>query len=380
MTGRSRVAVVVLGDLARSPRMTNHARELARAGFDVVLIGYREREFEPPEGVRVRPLRPLRRAGERRSKLTFLCGSALRMGLLSGQLAAALARERWGTVLVQNPPAFPTLAASWLAARWSRARLVVDWHNYGYTLLALRLGAAHPIVRLATWYEAWAGRLGDDHFCVSQAMRTDLAARFGIKARLLYDRPVELSSAPRQQSSRLVVVCPSGWTADEDMRLLLDALEMLPPRAIEVHLTGDGPLRESLEPRIAGLRRSGMEIHTGFLAEADYRALLRRADVGLSAHRSSSGVDLAMKVVDLYGAGVPVCALDYGGSLGEQVLDGVTGCLFRTAGELAAALAGMLSDRAKLEAWREAARGQWGETWAGAWQRVAAPVFGNNDE
>jgi len=36
MTGRG-TAVVVVGDLARSPRMVNHARELARAGPPVWL-------------------------------------------------------------------------------------------------------------------------------------------------------------------------------------------------------------------------------------------------------------------------------------------------------------------------------------------------------
>ena len=38
-TSRGRVAVVVLGDLGRSPRMQCHARALGNAGFDVDLIG-----------------------------------------------------------------------------------------------------------------------------------------------------------------------------------------------------------------------------------------------------------------------------------------------------------------------------------------------------
>jgi len=35
-------AVVVLGDIGRSPRMMNHAVSLAKAGFRVSLIGYAE--------------------------------------------------------------------------------------------------------------------------------------------------------------------------------------------------------------------------------------------------------------------------------------------------------------------------------------------------
>lgn len=34
------IAVVVLGDLDRSPRMLNHAISAAQNGYDVTLIGY----------------------------------------------------------------------------------------------------------------------------------------------------------------------------------------------------------------------------------------------------------------------------------------------------------------------------------------------------
>ena len=56
-------------------------------------------------------------------------------------------------VLVQNPPAFPTLAVTWFSLQRRGVRFVVDWHNLGYTLLQLRLGRWHPAVRLARWFE-----------------------------------------------------------------------------------------------------------------------------------------------------------------------------------------------------------------------------------
>jgi beta-1,4-mannosyltransferase len=357
------VAVVVLGELSRCPRMRNHAAELAAAGFGVVLIGYRGCPFDPPPGVRVRALHPMRPAASSAGHLVFACRSAARFAGLALELVGLLLRERFAAVFVQNPPALAVI----LAARLLSIRIVVDWHNYGWTLLGLRLGARHWLVRCAAWCEIRSARGAFAHLAVSEAMRADLAAR-GIPARVLYDRPVEISpQAARPANGRLVAVSPAGWTRDENIGLLLDAIPLLPPESVEFHLTGDGPLRPAFESRIDVLRRRGYRIFTGFLPEPDYRALLRRADIGLSLHASSSGLDLAMKVVDLFAAGLSVCALDYGVAVREQVRDRETGRLFRTAEELAA----ILADRAALRALRPAAA----TTWREDWRRVAAPLF-----
>lgn len=370
------IAVVVLGELARSPRMINHARELAAAGYTVWLVGYQEREFGAPDGVRVQPLRAPRRCAETASRMRFLFAAGLRMAGLFFELTAVLLRLRPRAILVQNPPAFPTLAAASIAARTLRAPLLLDWHNYGYSMLALRLGGAHAATRLAARYEIWAGSRAAAHLCVSEAMRIDLEKRFAVRAQVLYDRPLALTCAAQPLRSPLVAVCPSGWTADEDMTLLLDALELLDTRDFEFHLTGDGPCRRSMETRIAALRERGFAIQAGFLSPADYHALLQRASLGLSLHRSSSGVDLPMKIVDLFGAGVPVCALDYGAALGEQVAEGETGFLFRTAAELAALLERLARQPASLDDMRRAVRARWNRTWHEEWRDIAAPLLG----
>ncbi len=341
--------------------MLNHARELARHGYGVTLIGLCERPFTAPPHADVRCLH-----GWSRFRNFGLAGAALRMSLTLAQLTALLVRTRPKTILVQNPPSFPTLAAARIAARLTGSRVIVDWHNYGFTMLALKTSG-----RLIAWaerYEAWMSRRAAAHFCVSRAMKDDLKRRFGIEAETLYDRPLEIppKRSKRPHEKRLLV-CPAGWTADEDMEMLLDALDRIAPAPdVEIHLTGDGPSRTALMPRIDDLRRRGWEIYTGFLEEAEYRDLLARADIGISVHRSSSGLDLAMKVVDLQGAGVPVLALDYGGSLPEQISDGETGFLFRNADELAKLIEE--NDRVSPAGTRTI-------VWSEEWTRTAAHHF-----
>jgi beta-1,4-mannosyltransferase len=181
-------------------------------------------------------------------------------------------------------------------------------------------------------------------------------------------------------------VSPTSWTADEDFDLLLDAArtydgaadaDALP--ALRIVVTGDGPLRATYERRFGALGLRHVELHTTWIAADDYRAFLGQADVGLCLHRSASGLDLPMKIVDLFAAGVPVVALDYGPTLAELVRPDENGLLFRTADELAGALARLLAgfphEATLLERLGEGARNERRRAWAETWTAVARPLL-----
>ena len=85
-----------------------------------------------------------------------------------------------------HPPhecSIPALAAVWLTCRLRGATFIIDWHNFGYTILALGLrgGTAHPLVSLALAYERYFARLADAHICVTAAMRDWLDDQWGVR-------------------------------------------------------------------------------------------------------------------------------------------------------------------------------------------------------
>lgn len=395
------VAVVVLGDLGRSPRMLYHARALADADARVTLVGYRETDLHPD--VATRPgieIHALRVPASGVPPTLFLPHGILRMVRQAGELAAVLRRAAPDTILVQTPPALPTLPVAVSVARIRGARLIVDWHNETSAMLALRLGTRHPVVRLARWCERLFGRRADAHLCVSHAMATRLAQEAAIQAAVLHDRPAE-RFVPATSGSRaatrarlagelglqgpfFLVVVPTGWTLDEDMNLLIDAGVRLDAMLsaiaagpdVVIVATGRGPLRERWERRVAAVALRRVHLSARWLPAAEYPVFLAAADVGVSLHRSASGADLPMKIADLLGAGVPVCALAYGPCLAEMLRDGETGLLFDTADELAAHLGTLVADPdGLLTTLRRNVVANSRERWTDGWNRTARPML-----
>ncbi len=396
--------------------MLYHAQALAANGLDVDLVGF--------EGT---PL-PKAVADDLRIKVQRLNPATLRLRRVSGSTyavaglvdAARLSLRLWRTmrnlrrpdlVLIQNPPAFPTLAVAWFSLRRRGVRFVIDWHNLGYTLLSLRLGQWHPAVRLARWFERRDARRVEANLCVSRGLAAFLESRFGVRqARVLYDRPasafVPMDRADRERLRQALftrlgvhggtvgfIVCPTSWTEDEDFDLVIDAVPRLEERIrgweaavvgrrfpdLVMLVTGDGARRAEFERRFAGLPARRVHLRARWLEPEDYPRVVGSADLGLCLHRSSSGLDIPMKVADLFGAGVPVCALDYGVCLAERVRHGDNGLLFSTARQLSDVLFDLFEtfprDQSLLDRLRSGARKSARPTWEEGWAREAKPVL-----
>ncbi|RZC54713.1 hypothetical protein C5167_013568 [Papaver somniferum] len=388
---RGRAAVVVLGDIGRSPRMQYHALSLAR-----------QTQLQVPRGL-PKMLYPV----------ILLCKALTQFFLLLWFLCCKIPAP--DVFIVQNPPSVPTLVAVKWASWLRHSAIIVDWHNFGYTLLGLSMGRSSPFVKVYRWIEKHYGKMADGSLCVTQAMQHELAQNWDIKATVLYDQPpdffhpasleerhelfcrlrkdisqhhgfrdfvsagykemggnvvneniftYQVDSDIRLKSGRpVIVVSSTSWTADEDFGMLLEAAVMydrrisaildkddskddgmvsevshrekdcIYPRLLFI-ITGKGPEREKYEEQIKRLHLKRVAFRTMWLAAEDYPLLLGSADLGVCLHTSSSGLDLPMKVVDMFGCGFPVCAVSFT-CIEELVKDGKNGLLFSSSSELA---------------------------------------------
>ncbi|KAG2345367.1 beta-1,4-mannosyltransferase [Suillus weaverae] len=412
-----------------------HAESFAKLGFDTHLIGYKG--SKPILSLTSLPhirLSYLSESPPLVMRMPFVLAAPIKILYQIVTILYALVFDIPRPpefIMVQNPPSIPTLALVWLVGGMMGSKVMIDWHNLGYSILALKLGQRHLLVNIAKRFEIIFGRSAYAHLFVTNAMRNHLEQEWGLighKA-VLHDRPPShfhkcpplevhelfirlgrsmspsltdflpsaslpyrtqlteihhglppYSASPASALSSLstpslrkdrpaLLVSSTSWTPDEDFGILLEALKLYESRAREVNLikcensqsedepkegrvlpriwmviTGKGPLKDRYMAEVELLQQNWQYVRcTSLWLEAeDYPLLLGSADLGVSLHSSSSALDLPMKIVDMFGCGLPVCALDFA-CLPELVRDGINGLVFRNASQLAEHLETLLT-------------------------------------
>ena len=110
--------------------------------------------------------------------------------------------------------------------------------------------------------------------------------------------------------------------------------------------------------------------------------------MGVSLHTSSSGVDLPMKVVDMFGCGLPVCAFKYP-ALSELVVAKSNGLVFENANELKAQFVTLFksfplaqpAEQTQLQGMRNVLAKSFQATrWEDNWNMTLLPLLKNLDK
>ena len=389
--------VLVLGDFGHSPRMQNHAISLLSKGYEVTVIAYKNgsmmkeklRENDGFRFVGISRLNFLRL--KKKTKIPSFVPSiayfALRVLLQFLQVLLCLFFEtgkvKVTNVLVQNPPCLPTFLACAVAKRVMGGKFTIDWHNLGYSIFSMqrKRGGKDVLVRVMKAYEKYFLRYFDHHLTVTEKMKDFLVREWRVDAtqisvvkdapgeqflRLNTNATREKKKGFRKKTSDVVnVVSSTSWTPDEDFDVLLNAAVLYDEKAKEasggartatkkkkktkqrlphlnILITGRGDLRESFETRAKEAKLKHVSFSYAWLPIHEYPERLSMSDVGLCLHQSSSKLDLPMKIVDMFGVGIPVLARRYECLRDELVQEGVNGLTFDTSEELCDALISLL--------------------------------------
>lgn len=358
-----RLCVVVLGDIGRNPRMQYHSIAIADNNNSVDIIGYAGSDVlkavESNQSIRIHHLPHVRSIPFIRFRLFNYIWKTI-WQFFTLLFIMVKQGDCFDGILVQNPPAIPALIVCWLYCFTYSKKFIIDWHNYAYSLMgekcSVNLTPKKKIVRFAKFIEFYFGRKADLNFCVSKAMKQHLKKQYNIEAIVLYDKPNEIfqpislkdkhdflenlktypefnclqkySFTSIEEDGTIIespnrpglIVSSTSWTEDEDFKLLLNALKMyekaasdnshLPP--LICIISGKGPLKTYYSTLIHNQNCwDKVTFILPWLNSEDYPLLIASSNLGICLHTSSTGLDLPMKVLDMFGCSLPVLAYDY---------------------------------------------------------------------
>jgi len=424
---KSRICIVVLGDIGRSPRMQYHAKSLVLEGYTIEFVGYSGSSvisfLKEKNNVSFSYLIQW----PKKTHLPGFLNYILKAAFITVQLFVfmTLRPSFPGFYLVQNPPSIPSLMVTWIVSCLRGATMIIDWHNYGYTILSMNLKSqSHPLVKFSKWYEGFFGYFSHMNICVTKAMQNDLEGKWNINAEVLYDKPpdhfkyiesnvvkanlftrlinsgcfddckehlmwqslVNLTN-PNSKENTAIIISSTSWTEDEDFSIFLDALVVYEkekssqtnlPNLICI-ITGKGPLKDYYKRKICGLKFNHILVTTPWLESDDYPKIIGCGNLGVCLHLSSSGLDLPMKVVDMFGCCLPVCAVSFP-CINELVKHDSNGLTFTDSSELADQIIELLSsvrnEDGKLARMRKDLQNGFSkDRWHENWKKIMLPFL-----
>ena len=387
MKEKFNVAILVLGDLNRSPRMLNHCVAISESFpniNEISLIGYDSNDIRNdinsnPKIKRYNISKLINNLSNFLPRFLFIFTSFFKILFQIFSIFFILIRiPKFQFLILQNPPGIPSMFICWIVCKLRSAKFIIDWHNYGYTILKVN-NRPNFIVKIAEKYEKFFGKKSHMNFCVSQAEKRDLKKNFGIDAICLPDKPLlglfkfltseqapELYKKYKELNTLLdknrpiLMISSTSWTPDEDFNMLLNSLikteEILNKnnnlKKVLFLITGKGPMKENFMKKVNESNLKIFNVKSIWLDSDDYPKLLALCDLGICLHYSSSGIDLPMKVVDMFSACLPAAAIYYP-TIEELVKNEENGFTFRNEKELSKILKNAIEEISKNGKWEK---------------------------
>lgn len=276
-------------------------------------------------------------------------------------------------------------AAFWLAARFGRAKLMVDVaHNPVPYDVNSRSQDVEKSGRLTRWLLAKAYAACDLVLVLGEGPRTDLLNHFPQVRRVEvcghgdYSSVLRSSDLPSPGQAPPRALLFGSWTKYKNIPLLLDAFALVRHQLPAAGLTLAGPVMpdvdyESIEARAADI--GNVELRPGYVPMDELPVLFGEHRVVMFTYQT---VNISGSVHMAYTFGRPVVATRVG-SMTDVVRDGVTGYLADPDAEsVARAMLGILDDPATAERFGAAAaeHAQRSSSWSSVAEKAVAAYAG----
>ncbi|MCR5445469.1 MAG: glycosyltransferase [Bacteroidales bacterium] len=293
---KGRIVMAVSNDLLTDQRVERHRHTLSEAGFDVVVLGLNELPTRHRRGWRF-----------------YL--------ELNMALRREVGRHRPDIVWANDTD---TLLGCWLAARRTRARLVLDCHELFPEVPEIQ---HKPLVKWV-WrtLERWLMPRCDARLTVCESIADYYRQRYGVSMEVVRNMSARSDSESIKEDGERRDASSSSEFKVQDSKLLLyqgrvnlgrgvdwaiDALEWLE----DCHLVvaGDGDLLEPMKAYAASKPWVGRVQFLGRVMPDEVRRLTPQADVGLVMLEDmglSYHYALPNRIGDLVEAGVPMVVSD----------------------------------------------------------------------
>lgn len=329
--------VFVCGDIGRSPRMQYHAIAINHCTQDdILMVGHYDSEC-------ISHISVLQK--EQKLKIIETRSSFGIIGEIFRILYLFTFKIFPHTIVVQNAPAIPSLLCFLMLyplLKRRKQKVILDWHNLSYTI-AEKKRKNIIVIWLLKKIEEKAAKTFEMQMCVSNSMQIWFDYNWQVKNIVHFpDAPFDsfrqkschdagsflskfIPSLDWNSDERpLICLSSTSWTEDERFDILWEALEIFDARFSDcnihlyVFITGKGPKKDEFEKKLMFYPFRHVQILTLWLNYEEYINLLASVDVGICLHESTSGLDLPMKVLDMFGCKIPVIAKNYM-SIGELI-------------------------------------------------------------
>ncbi|MEZ4653580.1 MAG: glycosyltransferase [Candidatus Eisenbacteria bacterium] len=182
----------------------------------------------------------------------------------------------------------------------------------------------------------------DRYLCPSRFLLEKVAS-FGIPREKLVHLPYLVDAVryrPSEEPPRPVCVYVGRLSREKGIGTLIEAMGQLPPGSLRLEILGEGPMRESLERRVAATCPDRVRF-LGFRSGEELHEIIRTA--AFAVVPSEWYENLPFAVLEPFALGTPVVGADIGG-IPEMVENGVTGRL-HASGDAESLRDALLDDR-----------------------------------